>query len=249
MSGAWANFGFMNIFLTSSYDRIRFMSFFVKLWRVFIIGLSFGSHVVKTQWVGELRFMKFGGGMSCYDCSFLGEFLCFPEVNRDCYKIYLLWKPGYLRKQVIAKAGWLPRYYYYYISFQFIKLVLILKKHTFVYIFALTFAKSRVCRVNRSKNVHGVITPPNLFPLLVKLEKMNLQMEYISDKYNILGVGYTGVKNHFFVILFLQQFFCIPYTLFQHEMTKFLAWGLRKKCAGPKSKMVAVFPQKSHFQP
>ena len=24
-----------------------------------------------------------------------------------------------------------------------------------------------------------------MFPLLVKLEKMNLQMEYISDKYNI----------------------------------------------------------------
>ena len=65
----------------------------------------------------------------------------------------------------------------------------------------------------------------------------------------LLGVGYTGVKNHFFVILFLQQFFCIPFTLSQHEMTKFLAWGPRKKCAGPKSKMAAVFPQKSHFQP
>ena len=64
-----------------------------------------------------------------------------------------------------------------------------------------------------------------------------------------LGVGYTGVKNHFFVILFLQQFFCIPFTLSQHEMIKFLAWGLRKKCAGPKSKMAAVFPQISHFQP
>ena len=60
----------------------------------------------------------------------------------------------------------------------------------------------------------------------------------------VVGVGYTWVKNYFLVILFLQQFFCTPFTLSQHEMTKFLTWGLRKKCAGPKSKMAAVFPKK-----
>ena len=31
-----------------------------------------------------------------------------------------------------------------------------------------------------------------MFPLLVKLEKMNLQMEYISDKYNI----YTNYQEN-----------------------------------------------------
>ena len=31
-----------------------------------------------------------------------------------------------------------------------------------------------------------------MFPLLVKLEKMNLQMEYISDKYNI----YTNYQKN-----------------------------------------------------
>ena len=83
--------------------------------------------------------------------------------------------------------------------------------------------------------------------IVISFNFISLVIHFIVE----LGVGYrpTGVKNHFFVIFFLQQFFCIPFTLSQHAMTKFLAWGLRKKCARPKSKMAAVFPQKSHFQP
>ena len=30
----------------------------------------------------------------------------------------------------------------------------------------------------------------------------------------MIGVGYTGVKNHFFVILFLQQFFFVFHLLY-----------------------------------
>ena len=35
----------------------------------------------------------------------------FSKSNRDCYKMYVLWKPGYRENQVIVKAGWSPSRY------------------------------------------------------------------------------------------------------------------------------------------
>ena len=62
-----------------------------------------------------------------------------------------------------------------------------------------------------------------------------------------IGVGYTVVKTTFFVSLLREQFLCVPFTLSQHEMTIFFASGPTKKCAGPKSKMAAIFPENHIF--
>lgn len=65
----------------------------------------------------------------------------------------------------------------------------------------------------------------------------------------IVRVGYTGVILHFiFATVF---FFCIPFDLSQHEMTKKKFSGPHKKlmCAGPKSKNGRRFAPKWHFQP
>ena len=74
--------GFMQLFLASSHDRSSLHKF--------LSPRSFRLHMAQTQWVGELRFMKLffsefldgfllGGGASCQDNSYLGEFLCFQR--------------------------------------------------------------------------------------------------------------------------------------------------------------------------
>ena len=63
-----------------------------------------------------------------------------------------------------------------------------------------------------------------------------------------VGVGYTVVKNAFLAVLFLGQFFCIPFNLSQHEMTKFSVWGSRKKCAAPSCDTIPSFCNGSGFE-
>ena len=61
-------------------------------------------------------------------------------------------------------------------------------------------------------------------------------------------MGYTMVKNAFLAVLFLGQFFCIPFNLSQHEMTKFSVWGPRKKCAVPSCDTLPYFCDGSRFE-
>ena len=91
-------------------------------WRVFMIGLNFRSYVAQTRgWVnldlwsyflassyGRSSWTSFffGGGSSCCDCSYLGEFLC-PEVLGIATKFRfresrVIAKPGNLESRAIA---------------------------------------------------------------------------------------------------------------------------------------------------
>ena len=51
--------------------------------------------------------------------------------------------------------------------------------------------------------------------------------------YLLVGVGYTGVKNTFLVVSFLQQFLFVGNSLSQNNMAKFLTTGLTKMCDAP----------------
>ena len=53
-------------------------------------------------------------------------------------------------------------------------------------------------------------------------------MFYFVCRTLLVGVGYTVVKNAFFAVVFLGQFFCIPFNLSQHETTKFSV-GVQEK--------------------
>ena len=96
----------------SSHDRNSLHEF------LFFFPRSFRLCVAQTQWVhvGGVRFIKLflassygrsswtrfffgGGGASCYDSSYLGEFLCLPEV------IGIVTKLRFCDSWVIAKKN------------------------------------------------------------------------------------------------------------------------------------------------
>ena len=127
--GGWEKLGptrIYKVFLTSSHDRSSLhKGFFYR---------SFRSHVAQTWWMGELRMMKllFGkflwkefldefsfpsffffffffrcwGEARVVDSSYLGEFLCFPEVLEIATKFRFCESQVSAKTKVIAKAGW-----------------------------------------------------------------------------------------------------------------------------------------------